>query len=332
MPASIRKTCITRLRQTTNMRFRYLSLVCILALSVFLGETARAISVSPAIVDVSVDMGQRKEFSVLVTNEEAKTLTYALSIQKFIPQGDSGRAQFLPPQDTSGLPDWLFLDAPTITLRSGESKRVSVSLRVPDDASSGGHYAAIFFTQTNLDTTLGQAVSAIPRIGVLVFTTVNGTMIERLVLNQARVEQVSGSYLPVRFVVDIENQGNIHVQPAIRIDVTNVFGQAVATIDGNDTRGRILPGSKRLFTSNWTKETIQSDGSFWSELKREWRNGAIGWYQAKIQVSSRVGAAGEVMVSFQVWPWRSISVLIVSLLIVISVLLSARRARRRRFG
>jgi hypothetical protein len=311
------------------MRFRSLSLATALVLSLIVGTPVQAISVSPAIIDVSADAGKQTDFSILVTNEEAETLSFALTIQKFIPQGDGGGTQFLPQEDTSGLPDWLYLEAPTLTLRAGESRRMPVSLRVPNDATPGGHYAAIFLTQTSLDTAAGQNVSAIPRIGVLVFATVNGTMVERLALRNVRTEQADGSHLPVRFIADVENQGNVHVQPEVKIDITNIFGQTVTTIDGNSAGARVLPGSKRVFVSEWSKGDAQVGVDFWEGLKQEWENGAIGWYEARVQVSSRAGSAGESRVGFQVWPWRSLSIGGGLLVLVVFLLWVVRRMFRR---
>ncbi|QQR60423.1 hypothetical protein IPH19_03340 [Candidatus Uhrbacteria bacterium] len=311
------------------MRFRSLCFIAVMMFSLVIGTSVQAISVSPAIIDVGADAGKQVDFSILVTNEEAETLSFALTIQKFIPQGDGGGTQFLPQEDTSGLPDWLYLEAPTLTLRAGESRRMPVSLRVPNDATPGGHYAAIFLTQTSLDTAAGQNVSAIPRIGVLVFATVNGTMVERLALRNARTEQVNGSHLPVRFIADVENQGNIHVQPEVKIDITNMFGQTVATIDGNSVDARVLPGSKRIFASEWSKSDVKIGTGFWDELKQEWENGAIGWYEARVQVSSRAGSAGESRIGFQVWPWRSLSIGAGLLVLVGFVLWMIRRIFRR---
>lgn len=310
------------------MRFRSLPLICILALTFVFGAQAKAVSVSPAIEEISVDAGSQKEFSVLVTNDEPKTVTYAITIQKFIPEGDNGRVQFLSPQNTDGLPNWIYLDASTLTLRSGESKKLSVSLRVPQEAIPGGHYAALFLTQTSLDVASGQNVSAVPRIGILVFATVNGAIVERLSLNNAYTEQVDSSHFPVRFVVDVGNQGSVHVQPSIRIDVTNLFGQTVATIDGNASKGRVLPGSKRIYTADWSKEGVSRDGSFFEQLKQEWNDGAIGWYQAKIQVASRVGSSGNMVVHFQIWPWRVILVgsgIVLFIVCILSIVIMRRR-------
>lgn len=285
-----------------------LLLITVLTLSLLSSSPVHAISVGPALVDVSVDAGKQTDFSILVTNEEQEALSFALTIQKFIPQGDSGRTYFLPASDTSGLPDWLYLEAPTITLRPGESRRLPVSLRVPNDATPGGHYAAIFLTQTSLDTSAGQNVSAIPRIGVLVFATVNGTLVERIALRDASAEQVDSSRLPVRFTAVIENQGNVHVQPKIQIEIVNAFGNTVAEIDANTDEGRVLPGSKRVYQAEWAKARVDDGQGFLHGLEQELRNWGLGWYEARIQVASRVGDAGEMRVRFQVWPWRTLLV------------------------
>ncbi|MCE9586474.1 hypothetical protein K8R04_04120 [Candidatus Uhrbacteria bacterium] len=314
------------------MRSRFLLLLLVLCLGFSVANTTKAISVGPGLVDVTVDAGKQTDFSILVTNEEAQTLSFALTIQKFIPQGDSGQVEFLSPNDTSGLPDWLFLEAPTLTLRSGESRNVSVSLRVPNDATPGGHYAAVFLTQTSLDTSAGQNVSAIPRIGVLVFATVNGNVVEKVALREARVEQISGSHLPARFIVTVENNGNVHVLPSVRIDITNVFRQTVASLDGNTVDSRVLPGSARVFTSDWIKGSGVSDGGFWNELKQEWSNGAIGWYEARIRVSSRVGDSGETLVRFQVWPWRSLSIGFGLILLLTFAYIGMRRSKPRLYS
>jgi hypothetical protein len=286
------------------MRLRFLlsffSLIILLS-----GNTAHAISVGPAIIETSVEAGSISDFSFVVTNEENTTLSYALTIQKFIPLGEEGRTTFLPPTDTSGLPEWMFLEAPTLTLRPGESKRVAVSLRVPNEAAPGGHYAAIFLTQTNLDTSVGQNVAAIPRIGILVLATIKGNLNERLVLQQADVDHDIYSSLPVRFRMSVENQGNTHVQPKVQITVSNMFGNIVAKVDGNADAGRVLPGSRRTFVADWAKESGESTSGFWNSVVQEVKNFGIGPYEARITVSSpNITNAGEAIVRFQVWPWR----------------------------
>lgn len=311
------------------MRLRLIPLLFVLCLGFSFGNIAKAISVGPGIVDVAVDAGKQTDFDFVVTNEEFQTLTFALTIQKFLPQGDSGQVKFLSADDTTGLPDWLFLEQPTLTLRAGESKKISVSFRVPSDATPGGHYAAIFLTQTSLDTEAGQNVSAIPRIGVLVFATVNGNVQERLGGPVVTVDPTMTSHLPVRFNVELENLGNIHVLPTVQIDITNVLGQTVATLDGNELRGRVMPGSNRVLTSEWRKNASEEDSGFWYELQQEWRNGGIGWYKANVRVSSRVGEAGTTSVSFQVWPWRSLIIGFVMLVTLFLGFSSMRRSRPR---
>lgn len=296
---------------------------------VFPGSGAQAISVAPAIVDISVKAGSASDFSILVTNEESQTLSFALTIQKFLPQGEFGQTMFLPPEDTSGLPDWLFLEAPTVTLRSGESRRIPVSLRVPNGATPGGHYAAIFLTQTTLDTAAGQNVSAIPRIGVLVFATVDGALVEKATLKDVQIEQPDLSRLPVVVKATVENRGNIHIEPRISVEIKNVFGNVVKQLDANERNARILPSSSRVFATSWIKSApLDGEAGFVQAFQEELRNFAIGWYEARVTVATDAGETGEMYVRFQVWPWRSMLVALVSVLTLLLILKAIRKSKR----
>ncbi|MDP3793359.1 MAG: hypothetical protein Q8R07_01255, partial [Candidatus Uhrbacteria bacterium] len=68
---------------------------------------AHAFSVHPALFDIAIDPGQIHRGMIEVTNDDVVDQTYDLSIQKFLPQGESGQQEFLSLQDISGLPSWM---------------------------------------------------------------------------------------------------------------------------------------------------------------------------------------------------------------------------------
>lgn len=288
----------------------------------------RAITVSPATVEVRSAVGKRQDFSFVVTNDQNETLAYAFNIQKFIPRGETGQPFFLPSTDLNGLPEWLFLEAPTVQLRPGESRRVAVSLRVPQDAPSGGHYAAIFLTQTSLNASAGQNVIAIPRIGVLVFATVDGLLLEKASVKDVKVVQPHINRLPVSLQTFVENLGNVHVEPSVEVEVVDMFGKSQVIIDANKEKGRVLPSSTRVFLAEWKRASVDDGSGFFYELQQEWRNWGFGVYKARIKTSLGSRLIDDRTISFQVWPSRTISSAFLVLGAFIVILLKLRRKRR----
>ncbi len=263
---------------------------------------ASAISVNPAIHDLAIDPGQSETRTITIVNDERVAQTYALTIQKFIPKGEYGQQEFLPMSDTSGLPEWMFVDKPEITLQPGQTGTVQVAVRVPQSAPGGGHYAALFFSKRQ---SADEQVAMLPRLGVLFFVRVNGPVQERLSLKDFVLDQ-TGAYsdLPVGFRISVVNEGSVHAIPRGMIEVTNVFGMKVATLDANQDDSRVLPGSTRVLSSSWREEV----GSWF----------VIGPHKATVKMSGAGFIGGEERsVSFSVWPVRALGMIFGSLIVLI---------------
>lgn len=266
--------------------------------------SAHALSVNPAVQDVVIAPGAVETRTITIENDESITQTYVVTIQKFIPKGEYGQQEFLEPSDTSGLPEWMFVDKPEVTLAPGRSTTLQVALRVPEQAQSGGHYAALFLSRKQ---STDEQVAMLPRLGILFFVHVQGSVTERLNVSDFSVD-ASGPYdhLPVGFRTVVTNEGNVHLVPDGMITVRNVFGSTVAKIRLNPDQVRILPGSQRVLSAVWTKGAARSDEGFWNGLTQELSNFAIGPYVATLELDGRVSSQPiERMVSFSVWPWRT---------------------------
>lgn len=296
----------------------------ILALS--FARPTHAFTLAPSILEMSVNPGATYTGSMAIGNDEDAERTYYLSIQKFIPKGDSGQQDFLSADDTSGLPSWLFLDRPSVTLKPGATRQLPLSIRVPVNAKAGGYYAAIFFsTQPPTRATNIQTAS---RTGVLIFLTVKGAVISRLkVVEMALASPASLSHLPVSFRTIVENDGNVHLTPAGTIVVKNFLGNTVAKLAMNQVDGRVLPSSSRRYDILW-QDSVPKDGSgFWHELREEWRNFGIGTYTATLTLNGP-GAplVSPPSVSFSIWPWRLMLLFVFGLL---ALLILAKLYRRK---
>ncbi len=265
---------------------------------------ASALSVNPAIHDVEIDPGQTKISNITLRNDEGGTETYLVTIQKFIPKGEFGQQEFLDPNNTSGLPEWMFGERPEFTLAPGESIQVPGSIRVPSDAQSGGYYAALFLSRKQA---VNEQVAMLPRIGILFFVRVNGPVIEKIALTDFAVDG-AGSYehLPVGFRVALTNEGNVHLAPEGSITVKNGLGSTVEKIRLNADSSKILPSSERVLLAAWSKGSASSGSGYWHGLMQELSHFAIGSYTATLELSGRGFASPvESEVTFSVWPWRT---------------------------
>lgn len=282
--------------------------------------SAQAFTMSPVVADVKIDPGSSRAGMVTITNDEANAQTFYISIQKFIPSGDSGQQQFLSPSDTSGLPNWISFDRPSFMLRPGESRQLPYTIAIPKDATPGGYYAVVFFSNVPPGTAATN-VSVGARTGLLFFVTVNGQLNATLRLNDFALETPPQiDRLPASFRVLLQNIGNVHAVPEGTVTVRNMFGSTVARIPLNEMKNRILPNSQRRFVLNWYKELPATGSGFWHDAGEEWRNFAIGPYRATLDVTSpRLETAPSEVLRFTVIPWR-LGVLFVLGLCVLSLI------------
>ena len=253
---------------------------------------AHALSVQPAIQDIVLDPGGTITKSLRVTNDEDSIQTFFVTIQKFVPKGENGQQDFLPASDTSGLPEWMYVDKPELTLKPGQSMNLQVSVRVPPGATPGGYYAALFLSKRQA---ANEPLAMLPKLGVLFFVRLNGDVQERLALTQFSVDRDSYSSLPVGFRAVVANEGMVHEVPQGTITVKNFFGMTVAKFPANPDGNRVLPGSSRVFLSSWAK----GDSIF--------SNFAIGPHVAFVTFNGP-GFSGDVVreVRFSVWPWQTL--------------------------
>ncbi len=257
----------------------------------FQGAGAHALSVNPAIQDVTVDPGKVETRIISIENDEAVAQTYVVAIQKFLPKGEMGQQEFLDARDTSGLPEWMYVDKPEVTLQPGQKGTLQVAIRVPADAKAGGYYAALFLSRKQL---AQEQVAMLPRLGILFFVQVNGALTEKMSLQGFQTDSdATYERLPVGFRATIVNEGNVHLVPSGSIRVKNMFGATVATIPFNADSGRVMPGSSRVLSASWGKENATSGFEF-------------GPYTATLQIEGRgFSQRIESTARFTVFSWRS---------------------------
>lgn len=277
----------------------------LLLLSLFAPSVVRAVAIGPTVFDFSADPGQSVDASLTIRNDEAQPRSYFLQIQKFVPKGEYGQQEFLPLSDTAGLPSWIYLSMPAVTLNPGQSLNVPFAVRIPQEATPGSYYAALFVSGQAEGSGGGSGTGLTARVGALVFLTVQGALTERVnLVDFQRTSDGVLSHLPVAFALTLRNEGNAHMTPEGSLEIRNLLGGRVHTVTINEQRGKVLPASSRRLVMEWAKVSPKEGSGFLHEVREEWSNFGLGMYRAELKLTTR-GVTGDApQLYFWVLPWR----------------------------
>ncbi len=290
-------------------------------------SSAQAMTVSPVRLEMSGDAGTEVSGYFKVINEETEAKTLYTSFENFEAMGETGSPNFVKGED--GLATWI--NAPSeIVVSPGETKNVDFSIEVPAGTEPGGYFAAIFLG-TNAPSENPNELSIGARIGTLVLFRVNGDIDESAaLLDFDTVDQRHWfSSLPVGFYYRFQNGGGDRVMPRGDLTIRNLFGAETAVVNANAVQGNILPRSIRRFEVWWQKgsdqtavsQKIESKG-FFEMAGYQWSNFAFGRYTADLSLA--YGSSNEEVngvVSFFVFPWQLLTVIILSAAIILFILL-----------
>lgn len=279
----------------------------------FYAHTAFAITVSPALVEMTIDPGTKRAGSISIQNTEDRPVFYAVYLQNFIAKGEEGQQDFVGPNLVFQDTDWILPQSDSITLDSRQKIDFQYTVRVPKDAMPGGHYIVMFFSKKMKMSGDSTGASVNPKIGILFFIKVTGEIKEELQIESFRLMQSDDDLnrLPVVFETRFSNLGNIHLRPEGDIVIKNLFGQISAIIPLNPKGSLVLTKSIRRVESQWKKNADMSSGkkSGWlNELKNEWRNFAFGPYTAEIKGfygDGKLPLSGKI--KFWIIPWHLIT-------------------------
>lgn len=317
------------------MKFRTLArLVLALALLVVLvlpllastrvhAESGQALSISPPLIDTTGDPGKTVNVAIKITNISGGDLLIKNQINDFGAKNETGEPNIIfdDNQTTSySLRNWVSAPDPFV-LSPNQTKSVNFVINVPPGAEPGGHYAVFRFTgkAPELEDS-GVALSA--SIGSLVLLKVSGDIHEQAKLldfyssTPTFVKSAFFETGPVGFVERIENTGNLHVQPTGSIEIFDMFGKKVQTLqvngDRNDPKNQprsILPSSTRKFEQVMGKKWL------------------LGLYSAKLKLTYGQNKLPlESSASFWVIPYKLI---LIALLLVLVIFFGGRWLIRR---
>src|SRR3990167_5010255 len=130
----------------SDMHFRRAFFIGILlAVSGIAPFTARAFSVSPAILELRGARGQTIQSEFSIFNTENREKTYYLRTLSFSAKDEQGGVPKFVPVDISesNLANWIMFPSASISVPAGVNREVRFVVGIPSDISSAGYQAAI---------------------------------------------------------------------------------------------------------------------------------------------------------------------------------------------
>jgi hypothetical protein len=241
-----------------------LSLSIILLLSLVadpvLAQGQRAgVSISPAVVEETLDPGEVKQYDLQITNSSDEDQEYFLFTRNIAGVRDGGVPIFQENiNELTGyeLADWIELNNQQVSIPANSSVGVSYTLSVPDNASPGSHFGGVFVSvePPQLE---GSGAAVGYQVANIVSIRVSGEAIEEASIRQFSTDKFFHGSQNVNFTLRIENTGNVLVRPSGPLEIYNMLGNKVGDVTFNPDTSAVFPGSTREFANvNWTGDSI----------------------------------------------------------------------------
>jgi len=225
--------------------------------SFFFAQGGAGIGIKPATIEDAAEPGERKEYSMGVTNLSNQEQVYYVFTRDIIGV-ENGGVPIYADENTEltgyELTQWVTLDIDEMVVQPGEEKQVEITIDVPEFATPGSHFGGVFISMDppklrSTGASVGYQVANIISIRVAGDAIVN-----------AQIRQFStGNYIYGKSEVDfharIENKGTVLVRPIGPLEIHNMFGKRVALLTFNESKAAVFPGVTRDdFDITWEDE------------------------------------------------------------------------------
>lgn len=257
------------------------------------------LTVAPSIINADIGAGESQKRDITVVNNGLSPVAMNVYVENFAASDIYGGVSFnTDTSPTYSALTWVKLSEKKLVLGSGQSQKIDYTIKVPENAEAGGHYAVIFFEPVHgVEQSAGSSVGVSQRVGALLFITVDGDITEAgQVLGASTTDKCSGvqcsfktapfrEWGPVPFVFQYENAGNVHVRVSGKIQIFNTFGKQVGEVPVAEKT--VLPGTTRQFEANWLREPL------------------LGKYTARLTLT--YGASNSevrAITTFWAFPWK----------------------------
>lgn len=210
----------------------------------------RSIEVSPPSQEIEASAGETVTAKASIRNKGSVSLPISVRVEDFVAEGEEGQVA-LKGEEGDSIAKISEISPESFTLEPGQTREVTVSVDLPENAA-GGRYGAMVFS-VDSDSNDDNAAGISQEVASLFLVRVGGDVNETLALSKFSAPAFSESG-PVPFSLTFSNGGNVHIKPYGLINVTDMFGNKVSDVVIAPTN--ILPGATRVITANLDKRFL----------------------------------------------------------------------------
>jgi len=263
--------------------------------------------ISPVNLELNLALGESTTQQIMVVNRLGKTAKFRILKEDFVGSDDPEKISVFLGDESAGITsarDWVKAEIEEIDLNHGDRLTLPVSVTVPQNASVGSHYAALFASVSEEDEGGEKAsrVQLVSRVGCLLLINVPGKNIDTGEVTEFKSDRDFYRNGPVGFSTVFKNTGNVYQKVKGEITVKNFLGATVARVPIKDWI--VLSQSSRRQKAEWGKKWL------------------AGRYSAHLNVF--YGMGGNLVASrdmvFWAFPWH-LAILAFLVLIVVYYLL-----------
>lgn len=218
-------------------------------------QEGEGLRIAPGVIEDKADPGSTFNFTLDVTNIAGTEKTFYLEAQDIKGFDISGVPIFSEENEPTEyeMSTWVSLPQESITLKADETRAIPFTVTVPASATPGSHFGGVFFTtQPPKTRTTGAAVGI--KVGSVISLRISGDVIDDVRMREFSTSQFIYSQPNVTFLTKVENTGNALARPHGFIEVTDMSGKKVATVNVNETGAPAFPGMTREYSTEWSYE------------------------------------------------------------------------------
>ncbi len=204
-------------------------------------------TVAPRVIDIKIKPRYIIEQKIVLTNNESGKITLFPSVNNVTVGLEGGVETFVSPSmddRTASFVSWFETQRTGIELNPGESREVSLTIRVNPNAEPGAYHALIAYAPgTTIDDAIALAKSG-SAPSVLINATIEESRKDYMNLSTFHVKKFIMSLHEGDVTYRVKNSGDTELTPSGDILIYNQRGEEVLSVPVNPERKTIKPGEE----------------------------------------------------------------------------------------